>query len=220
MYMEKVILVGSGQHCNVVIYNLKCQNKYDIACICDMDSSKAGSTIDGIAVEHLERDSIESMKRITEKYKTNLFIISFGAMKYRKNVFNFLVENGWKAINVIHPDAVVSATAKLGKGVLIEAGCLVTPSPVIGDNVVVNTGSQVNHDNIVEDHVYIASGVLLSGGVTIGENSLIDDGVIITLGRKVGSNSLIGAGAVVTKDTPDNVVAFGSPCKVIRENIY
>ena len=82
--------------------------------------------------------------------------------------------------------------------------------------MVINTGSQVNHDNVIGDHVYIASGVILSGGVIIGENTLLDDGVIVTLGSKVGKNSIIGAGAVVTKDIPDNVVAYGSPCKVIR----
>jgi galactoside O-acetyltransferase len=36
---------------------------------------------------------------------------------------------------------------------------------------------------------------------------------------KIGKNSIIGAGSVVTKDIPDNVVAYGSPCRVIRENI-
>ena len=158
------------------------------------------------------------MQRIKEKYQTDLFFIAFGNMKGRKNVFNYLTSIDWKPINVIHPNAVVSPSAKIGKGVLIEAGCLVTPSPIIGDNVVINTGSQVNHDNIIEDHVYMASGVVLSGGVTIGENTLIDDGVVVTLGRKIGRDSLIGAGAVVTKDIPDKVIAYGNPCRVIREN--
>ena len=36
-------------------------------------------------------------------------------------------------------------------------------------------------------------------------------------GVTIGENSVIGAGAVVTKDIPENVVAFGSPCKVYRE---
>lgn len=29
---------------------------------------------------------------------------------------------------------------------------------------------------------------------------------------------MIGAGSVVVKDIPDNVIAFGNPCKVIRDN--
>ena len=36
-------------------------------------------------------------------------------------------------------------------------------------------------------------------------------------GVTIGENSVIGAGSVVTKDIPENVVAFGSPCKVYRE---
>ena len=32
----------------------------------------------------------------------------------------------------------------------------------------------------------------------------------------IGRNTTIGAGSVVTKDIPDNVVAAGTPCKVIR----
>lgn len=218
MSKEKVILIGCGQHCKVVMYNMAEQGLYDVACIAEVDHSKCGIKIDDVMVEPFENYNVNSMRLLEKKYETNLFFISFGAMKYRKKVFEFLSNNGWEAVNIIHPDAIVSPTAKIGKGVLIECGCLITPSPVIGDNVVVNTGSQVNHDNIVEDHVYIASGVVLSGGVTIGANTLLDDGVIVTLGRTVGKNSLIGAGAVVTKNIPDGVVAYGNPCKVIREN--
>lgn len=33
---------------------------------------------------------------------------------------------------------------------------------------------------------------------------------------KVEERRPLGAGSVVTKDVPDNVVAYGSPCKVVR----
>lgn len=217
---QKVILIGSGQHCRVVLYNLREQGMYEVACICDMDKCNTGKKFEGIPIEFWENDSVECLHSIEKKYNTNLFFISFGNMKTRKSVYEFCILNGWNSVNIIHPDAVVSKTAKLGKGILIEAGCLITPSPIIGNNVVVNTGSQVNHDNVIEDHVYLASGIVLSGGVHIGENTLIDDGVIVTLGRKVGRNSLVGAGAVVTKDIPDGVVAYGNPCKVIRDNTF
>ena len=36
-------------------------------------------------------------------------------------------------------------------------------------------------------------------------------------GVTIGRNVVIGAGSVVTKDIPDNVVAVGNPCKVLRE---
>lgn len=215
---QRIILIGAGQHCNVVMYNIAAEGKYEAACIAEVDKEKWGREVNGVPVVPFVNFSKDAMNKVEEAFHTNLFFISFGAMRWRKKVFEFLLQNGWEAVNIIHPDAVVSPTAKIGKGVLIECGCLITPSPVIGNNVVVNTGSQVNHDNIVEDHVYIASGVILSGGVTIGNNTLLDDGVIVTLGTKVGKDSLIGAGAVVTKDIPDGVVAYGNPCKVVREN--
>lgn len=211
---EKIVLVGSGQHANVVMYNIKEQGKYEVVCFLDSDEKKVGHEIEGIKVAGNYND----LAVIREGYGTNKFFIAFGNMKYRKFVFQHFIDCGWEAVNIIHPQAVVSPDAVIGKGVLIECGCLITPNPVIGDNVVVNTGSQINHDNIIGDHVYIAGGVVLSGGVTINENTLLDDGVIVSLGKSVGKNSLIGAGSVVTKDIADGVICYGNPAREIRRN--
>ena len=44
----------------------------------------------------------------------------------------------------------------------------------------------------------------------------IGAGVIVLPGVTIGRNSVIGAGSVVTKDIPENVVAVGNPCRVMR----
>ena len=54
--------------------------------------------------------------------------------------------------------------------------------------------------------------------VVIGNNVWIGGGVIILPGVTIGDNVVIGAGSVVTKDIPDNVIAYGNPCKVMRVN--
>ncbi len=54
--------------------------------------------------------------------------------------------------------------------------------------------------------------------VKIGNHVWIGGGAIILPGVTVGDNVVIGAGSVVTKDIPDNVVAFGAPCRVVRKN--
>ena len=53
--------------------------------------------------------------------------------------------------------------------------------------------------------------------VHIGKNCWLGAGVTVLPGVSVGDNSVIGAGSVVTKDIPANVVALGTPCKVVRE---
>nr|WP_317399776.1 sugar O-acetyltransferase [uncultured Gemmiger sp.] len=52
--------------------------------------------------------------------------------------------------------------------------------------------------------------------VHIGENCWIGAGAILVPGVSIGDNVVIGAGSVVTKDLPDNVVAVGNPCRVVR----
>lgn len=52
--------------------------------------------------------------------------------------------------------------------------------------------------------------------VTIGDNVWLGGGVIVTPGVTIGNNVVIGAGSVVTKDIPDNVIAVGNPCRVLR----
>jgi galactoside O-acetyltransferase len=51
---------------------------------------------------------------------------------------------------------------------------------------------------VIEKNVWIGAGTIVLPGVTIGENSVI------------------GAGSVVTKSIPENVLALGTPCRVIR----
>ena len=52
--------------------------------------------------------------------------------------------------------------------------------------------------------------------ITIGDNCWFGGGVTVCAGVTIGSGCVIGAGSVVTKDIPDNSLAAGVPCRVIR----
>jgi hypothetical protein len=52
--------------------------------------------------------------------------------------------------------------------------------------------------------------------VVLGENVWIGDSSIVCKGVTIGENSVVGAGSVVTGDIPANVIAAGSPARVIR----
>ncbi len=53
--------------------------------------------------------------------------------------------------------------------------------------------------------------------IFIGDNVWICANVVINPGVKIGKNSVIGSGSVVTRDIPENVIAVGNPCRVLRE---
>ena len=53
--------------------------------------------------------------------------------------------------------------------------------------------------------------------IKIGNGCWLGGGVIVLLGVTIGDGSVIGAGSVVTKDIPQNSLAVGNPCHVIRK---
>ena len=59
-------------------------------------------------------------------------------------------------------------------------------------------------------------GYMYTAPVTIGDNCWIGANVVICPGVTIGENTVIGAGSVVTRDIPENVVAAGNPCRVLR----
>lgn len=53
--------------------------------------------------------------------------------------------------------------------------------------------------------------------IKVGSDVWIGGNTVVVPGATIGSNVVIGAGSVVVGDIPDNVVAFGNPCKVYRK---
>lgn len=82
---------------------------------------------------------------------------------------------------------------------------------------ILNSGCIVEHQCRIASFVHVAPGVVLCGGVTVGKGSHIGAGSVVKEGITIGENVLIGAGSVLVRDTPDNVVAFGNPCRVIKQ---
>lgn len=113
---------------------------------------------------------------------------------------------------------------------------------IVGDNTTINSGTQIvlgterdttignktfigqlcviGHDSVIGNKVIMTNHVSLNGFVEIGDMSTIYSGVSIRNRVKIGKRTVIGMGSVVTKDIPDNVIAYGNPCKVIRSNPY
>lgn len=53
--------------------------------------------------------------------------------------------------------------------------------------------------------------------ITVGDDVWFGANVTVLPGVKIGSNVVIGAGSLVNKNIPDNSLAFGNPCKVVRK---
>ena len=121
-------------------------------------------------------------------------------------------------INIIHDGLDISRMSKIGKGSLINSKVSIAAHTTIGNFVSINRHVSIGHHTIINDYCSINPGTNIAGNVTIGEGTTIGMGTNILHQVKIGKNTIIGAGSVVTRDIPDNVVAYGSPCKIIRAN--
>ena len=214
MSKSKVILIGGGGHCKVVISMLKKLNTFELYGISD-EKENLGRSILGVDINTTDDDLEEIFRAGVQK--CFITIGSIGSSYFRRMLFEKVKSIGFEIPIIISKDSIVSKDVEIQEGTAIMPGAIVNPGVRIGKNCIVNTGAIIEHDCTVGDNVHIAPGVTISGGVGIGNNTHIGTGASIIQGVNIGSNVLIGAGSVVVNDISDNIKAFGVPAKKISD---
>lgn len=115
----------------------------------------------------------------------------------------------------IHPNAVAS----FGKCVInddCKIGCKYNIK--IGNNVLIGDNAFISD---FDGHIIFRDSVeqIERGVIEIQDNVWIGANVTILKGVTIGKGSIIGAGSVVTKSIPENCIAVGNPCVVIKDNV-
>lgn len=191
-------LVGAGEHSKVIIEILE-SIKTEVSGLYDKNTSiKKVFNYDVLSV----KDEISGP-----------LIVAIGDNKTRKRVVLELSVDFGRAI---HSTAIVSERASVGDGTVVMQGAIIQSCASIGKHCIINTGASVDHDCKIKDFVHVSPHATLCGNVSIGEGSWIGAGTTIIQGVKIGQWSVIGAGSVVVNDIPDNVLAFGNPCRIVK----
>lgn len=165
--------------------------------------------------EELARDNRKS------RMLTRLFNNSTeDQLKYRVELLKELFESTGKNIYIEPPFRCdYGCHISIGNNFYANYDCIIIDvcKVRIGDNVffgprvcIFTAGHPIDAD-IRNTQLEYGKPVTMGNNVWIGGNTVINPGVTI------GNNVVIGSGAVVTKDIPDNVIAVGNPCRVLRE---
>jgi len=212
----RVIGLGAGGHAAVAIEALRGAGGYEIVGLTDPRKDLWGTTLLGVPILGDDRE-------LTVQYDqavSHAFIGLGGASDTtpRRRLFELAKAQGFQVVDVIHPSAVRSPSARAGSGMMLLATAVVNANAELGENVLVNTGAIVEHDCVVGDHVHVAIGARLASGVRVGTGAHIGAGATVLEGRSIGAAAVVGAGAVVTHDVDPEEVVAGVPARPVRSS--
>ncbi len=213
MSVDAVFVVGASGHAKVIVDILERQLTWSIAGLIDTYKPR-GTQVMGYEVLGPE----DSLPELIGKHRVRGAIVAIGDNRVRRQVAGRVraIAPDLMFVNAIHPSARIARGVHLGQGIAIMAGVAVNPDTRIGDFCFVNTNASVDHDNILESFSCVQPNAATGGNVRLGAGSVLSMGAIVIQGISIGADTIVGAGSTVLQNLPDGVVAYGTPCRVIR----
>lgn len=213
MIKQPVVIIGSSGHAKVVIDIIEKQGIYNIVGLLG-EKKNIGTECMGYKVTGAEED----IEDILHKYPSCKAFVAIGDNHIRQQVAAKLqtISPTLEFTIAIHPSALIGRNVQIANGTAVMAGAIVNSGTVISEGCIVNTRASVDHDCMIGEYAGILPGATIGGNVSIGKGSAICIGAVIKQGISVGSNTVIGAGALLLENMSDNVLAYGSPAKVVK----
>lgn len=213
--MADLVIIGAGgfaREASLLVEQINNAGiqKWNLLGFIDDDQAKWGTKFRGYEV----LGGWKALQTLTDEVSV---ICVVGEPVVKKRLADRARELKCNFATLIHPQVAVARDVVIGKGVLINQGCLLTTNIKIGDHVSINPGCGIGHDSTIDDYTTLMWQVNISGTVRIGEGCLIGTGATVLQQRSVGSWCTIGAGAVVTRDLPDNLTVVGVPAKPLSQ---
>ena len=140
-------------------------------------------------------------------------VMAIGAPADKAAVAERLKAAGAVFATLIHPTAWVSASARIGAGVVIGPFAHASADSHVGELVLQGAYAGVGHDATAGAGSSLSGYVDLMGGVTSGHACMFGSGCHVLPRVRIGDRCMIGAGAVVVRNVPDGVTVYAQPAR-------
>ncbi len=215
MASNKYVIWGSAGHAKV-LSSLISLIGGEIIALFD-NNSDAISSLKGVQL-FIGQNGFEQWLNCQDNIDNIYGIAAIGGSRGndRIEIHNLFRSHGLKVDTLIHPTASVCSTSIIGNGSQLLSQSLLAADSVIGESCILNHQASVDHECIIGNGVHLAPSSTLCGCVILGNNVMIGAGATILPRIRIGDNTIVGAGTTVTKNLPNNVVAVGTPARVIK----
>lgn len=140
-------------------------------------------------------------------------LCAIGQPKVKRRVVETLKARGAMFRQFAHPTVIMGRKVRLGEGVVLCPGVILTTDITLGDFVMFNCGASAGHDVQVGRYSTISGHCDLTGFVTVGEGVFMGSGARVIPGKKVGDGATIGAGAAVIMNVAAGTTVVGVPAR-------
>jgi len=144
-----------------------------------------------------------------------IYLCGIGMPSLKEKLVSPLLAAGAEFLTFVHPQALVGARVKLGKGVVLCPGAVVSVDIELGDFVMVNLNCTIGHDASLGPWTSLSAQCDITGHVRVADRVFMGSRASVIPGKSVGSRSIVGAGAVVVTDVPADVTVVGIPARVL-----
>lgn len=208
---DKIVIVGGGEHANVVVSLLKKLDTYEILGYTDVQDN--GSIF---GIEYLGNDDVlSSIKRENKNCKA--FIgIGMKKISYVRNIIYEMLKNLEFELPIITAkSAIISDGITIGEGTILLENSIIYTNAKLGKCCMIHSNAIIEHDCELGDFVSFATGAIMAACSKIGNNSILSVGSIVVSNKTISSNCFIGAGSVAISDILTEGTYYGVPARKI-----
>jgi len=212
--VNRLLVVGSSGHAGSVIDVALACGDHEVVGLLD-DFQPAGTAALGYSILGGAAD----VASICARLDVHGLIVAIGDNFQRQRVSERLavMVPAIPFATLVHPSAVVGRDVALGPGTIMMARAVAGAGCRIGSGCVLNTSSTLDHEGVLGDWASLAPGVTAGGRVRVGTRSFVGLGANVVHDISIGADTVVGAGSLVLSDVSSSVVAYGSPCRVLRQ---